>query len=478
MEQRAVSRLILVSNRVQPPSAEAGTGAQGGLAVALQAALREYSGLWFGWSGNVTDQFDGEIDFQTSQGVTTATVDLEEQDVDEYYNGYANRTLWPLFHYRIDLAEFERDFAGGYARVNARFADTLSPLIESDDLVWVHDYHLFPLGRELRDRGLRNRIGFFLHIPWPPANLLLSLPNHRELVESLFAYDVVGFQCDNWRDSFIHYVTEHMGAEVEPGGWVTANGHTIRVIDCPIGIDFEAFSEAVKSPAARYACYRARQSAAGRDMIIGVDRLDYSKGLEERFLGYERFLRDHPDQHGELFLLQVAPPSREDVRSYQEIRANLDALSGRINGEFADFDWVPIRYVNHGYPRDQLAGIYRAARVGLVTPLRDGMNLVAKEYVAAQDPEDPGVLILSEFAGAARQLPEAVLVNPYSPDEVADAIQYALAMPRDERIRRWAALYENVRDEDVVRWRKCFTDALSAPVQAPPNRETASAIPS
>jgi trehalose 6-phosphate synthase len=460
-----MNRLIVVSNRVQPPTTDGG-GAQGGLAVALQAALREYSGLWFGWSGGVTDQFTGEIDLKTTEGVTTATIDLEEQDVDEYYNGYANRTLWPLFHYRIDLAEFERDFAGGYARVNARFADTLFPLIKPDDLIWVHDYHMFPLGRELRARGAGNRIGFFLHIPWPPTNLLLSLPNHRELVESLFDYDVVGFQTDDWLDSFLHYVTEQMGGSVQPGGWVTAGGRTMRVIAAPIGIDFEAFTQTVSSPAARYARYRARQSAAGREMIIGVDRLDYSKGLEERFLGYERFLLGNPDQHGELFLLQIAPPSREDVRSYQAIRASLDSLSGRINGEFADFDWVPIRYVNHGYPRDQLAGIYRAARVGLVTPLRDGMNLVAKEYVAAQDPEDPGVLILSQFAGAAVQLSEAVLVNPYSPDELADAIRFALGMSREERIRRWEALYDNVRREDVVWWRRKFTDALGAPVPA------------
>ena len=461
-----MTRLILVSNRVQPPAKDS-SGAQGGLAVALQAALREYSGFWFGWSGGVTDRYSGEIDWQTNDGVTTATVDLEEQDVDEYYNGYANRTLWPLFHYRIDLAEFERDFAGGYARVNARFADTLSPLIEPDDLVWVHDYHMFPLARELRMRGAVNRMGFFLHIPWPPTNLLLSLPNHRELVASLFDYDVVGFQSEGWLDSFLHYATEQMGAQVDDHRQVTANGRTIQVISCPVGIDFDAFTDAANSPAARYARYRVRQSAAGRDMIIGVDRLDYSKGLEERFLGYERFLRHHTHQHGEIFLLQIAPPSREDVRSYQEIRASLDALSGRINGEFADFDWVPIRYVNHGYPRDQLAGIYRAARIGLVTPLHDGMNLVAKEYVAAQDPDDPGVLILSEFAGAAAQLSEAMLVNPYSAEEIADAIQTALTMPRGERIRRWQALLDVVREQDVMWWRRRFTDALAqAPVSS------------
>jgi trehalose 6-phosphate synthase len=456
-----MSRLIVVSNRVHPPVGE-GSGSQGGLAVALSAALREYSGIWFGWSGETTDSFTGHINFQRSDGVTTATIDLEEQDVDEYYNGFANRTLWPLFHYRIDLAEYERQFAGGYERVNARFADTLGPLIEQDDLVWVHDYHLIPLGRELRRRGVCNRIGFFLHIPWPPMRLLLSLPSHRELVESLFDYDVVGFQTEDWLDSFIHYVTHEMAATVDHEGNVTVGDRTIRAIACPIGIDAENFAEATQSQIARAAYERMMVSANERTLIIGVDRLDYSKGLQERFLGYERFLSAHSSQLGQVFLLQIAPPSRGEVQSYQEIRASLDSLSGRINGAFADIDWVPVRYVNRGYSRDELAGIYRAARVGLVTPLRDGMNLVAKEYVAAQDPDDPGVLILSHFTGAASQLGQAVLVNPYSAEEVSDAIATALAMPLKERISRWCALMDNVQREDVMWWRRTFTDALEA----------------
>jgi len=457
-----MSRLIIVSNRVQAPTGEGG-GNQGGLAVALSAALREYSGLWFGWSGETTEQFTGHINFQRNHGVTTATIDLEDQDVDEYYNGFANRTLWPLFHYRIDLAEFERGFAGGYERVNARFADTLMPLIESEDLVWVHDYHLIPLGQELRRRDIRNRIGFFLHIPWPPTRLLLSLPDHMSLVDALFDYDVIGFQNKDWLDSFIHYVTTQMDGHVGEDGLVTVGERTVRAIACPIGIDTTEFVQASQSTAARYGRYRLKRSAGGRDIIIGVDRLDYSKGLQERFLGYERFLAGHADQHGEVLLLQIAPPSRADVKSYQEIRASLDSLSGRINGEFADVDWVPIRYVNQGYPRDQLAGFYRAARVGLVTPLRDGMNLVAKEYVAAQDPDDPGVLVLSRFAGAAEQLKDAVLVNPYSAEELSDAIHTALTMPKEERIRRWRALMTNIEQEDVMWWRRVFTDALVAP---------------
>ena len=460
-----MSRLVIVSNRVQPPTGEGG-GNQGGLAVALSAALRESSGIWFGWSGETTDQFSGHINLQRNFGVTTATIDLEEQDVDEYYNGYANRTLWPLFHYRMDLAEFESGFAEGYERVNQRFAETLEPLIEGDDLVWIHDYHLFPLGQYLRDRGIGNRIGFFLHIPWPPYRLLLSLPNHRQLVETLFAYDVVGFQTQDSLTSFHDYVTQEMGGTIAEDGRVTVGERSIMAIACPIGIDTANFVEASRSTAARYTFYRMRQSSAGRDMIIGVDRLDYSKGLEERFLGYERFLQADEKMQGEVFLLQIAPPSRGDVQSYQEIRASLEALSGRINGAYADVEWVPIRYVNQGYPRDRLAGIYRAAKVGLVTPLRDGMNLVAKEYVAAQDPEDPGVLILSRFAGAAEQLTEALLINPYSAEDVADAIKQALEMPLDERIARWRACMDNIEAEDVMWWRKCFTESLEGVVQS------------
>lgn len=459
MERDPLSRLIIISNRVSAPS-DSHSGAQGGLAVALSAALREYKGIWFGWSGETTEQFNGHINFQRSGGVTTATVDLEEQDVDEYYNGYANRTLWPLFHYRIDLAEYERDFAGGYSRVNDRFASTVRPLIEPDDAIWIQDYHMFPLGSALRERGCRNRIGFFLHIPWPPRRLLAVLPEAAALVSHLFAYDVIGFHTQEWLDSFCDYAIDEMGAVLD-GDRLHLGDRSVQVMANPIGIDAKEFAQASASPTARLTYRRMRDSAVGRDLIVGVDRLDYSKGLEERFLGYERFLQEHPEERKEVFLLQIAPPSRGAVGSYQKIRATLEGLSGRINGAYADTDWVPIRYVNQGYPREQLAGIYRAAKIGLVTPLRDGMNLVAKEYVAAQDPEDPGVLILSRFAGAAAQMSVgAILINPYSAEEISDAIIAALKMPRFERIERWRAMMDNVEAEDVVWWRKRFTDAL------------------
>ncbi|MBN9505749.1 MAG: trehalose-6-phosphate synthase [Altererythrobacter sp.] len=458
-----MSRLIVISNRVS-----AGGGAQGGLAVALNAALKEMGGIWFGWSGEVTEEFTGQIQFERREGITTATIDLEEQDIDEYYNGYANRTLWPLFHYRIDLAEYERDYAGGYQRANERFADSVRPLIEPDDVVWIQDYHLFPLGAELRKRGVRNRIGFFLHIPWPPRRLLVTLPEASKLVSSLLECDVIGFHTHEWLQSFCEYACDELGGTLDDDGILRIGDRTVKLVACPIGIEAKEFAEMARGDAATETFERVTRSLVGRTLIVGVDRLDYSKGLEERFLGYERFLIENPEERMEVVLMQIAPPSRGAVDSYQRIRNTLEGVAGRINGAHAALDWVPIRYVNQSYPREVLAGVYRASRIGLVTPLRDGMNLVAKEYVAAQDPEDPGVLILSRFAGAAEQMTEALLINPHSAEEMADAIGRALRMPREERIRRWRALMDGLLAQDVLWWRRCFTDALAkAPAPAP-----------
>jgi len=454
-----VSRLIIVSNRVNPPSA-AGEETVGGLAMALAAALRQYSGVWFGWSGKTAPKFTGQLAIQTVDGVTAAVVDLEEADLDEYYNGYANKTLWPLFHYRTDLTAYDRIYGQGYQRVNRRFAETLSPLIAPDDVIWVHDYHLIPLARELRMLGIKNRIGFFLHIPWPAHQLFTTLPGHGRLVEAMFDYDLVGFQTLEYLQAFEEYViAEARGSQPTPDT-LKAYGRTLKVGAYPIGLDAPDFARMLKSPRARRMRDLMTAATVFRYLVVGVDRLDYSKGLEERFIGFERFLADNPQMRRQVLMLQIAPVSREAVEAYQEIRGRLDALSGRINGEIADVDWNPFRYVNRNYRRDELAGIYGAARVGLVTPLRDGMNLVAKEYVAAQNPDDPGVLILSRFAGAARQLTEALLVNPNSPEEIADALKRALAMEKPERVRRWSALFDNVQREDVTAWRDSFVSAL------------------
>ncbi|AIT80941.1 alpha,alpha-trehalose-phosphate synthase (UDP-forming) [Novosphingobium pentaromativorans] len=455
-----MSRLIVVSNRVSVPKAAGAAGAQGGLAVALNSALREHRGIWFGWSGQETEEFTGHLNMQRINDVTTATIDLEPQDIDEYYNGYANRTLWPLFHYRIDLTEYDRSFGEGYERVNARFATSVIPLIEPDDLVWVHDYHLLPLGSMLRRKGINNRMGIFLHTPWPPTRLLVSLPFHERLVASMLEYDVIGFQTQEWLESFMHYVSKEMGLPVNDDGTIEYQGRKILAKAFPIGVDYDEFVEGARSAEAQEAYDRLKASIRGRKLMIGVDRLDYSKGLGERFESFGRFLTDNPDQAGNVVLLQIAPPSRGDVASYQQIREDLERKTGHINGAHADVAFVPIRYVNRGYPRSHLAGFYRAANIGLVTPLRDGMNLVAKEYVAAQDPEDPGVLILSQFAGAAQQLTEALLVNPHSIEHVSEAIKRALDMPLSERKQRHAKLLASVRDEDVLRWREDFVAAL------------------
>ena len=458
-----ISRLIVVSNRVSAPKDPA-AGSAGGLAMALSAALRTYDGLWFGWSGGTVDHWTPEARIEDRGGVTVALVDLEAQDVEEYYNGYANRTLWPLFHHRVDLTAYERSYGEGYERTNARFAEVLAPLIQPDDLIWIHDYHMIPLARDLRRLGVRNRIGFFLHTPWPARQLLVTLPHHRRLVESMFDYDLIGFQTREWLDLFRDYVASEPSVNVRllPHDGLEAFGKTVQAGVFPIGIDVEGFVQARNSALGARTYDRMMASTAFRKLIVGVDRLDYSKGLEQRLLGYEQFLESHPDRRAEVLLLQVTPISRDEVDAYQDIRGRLDALAGRINGQYAEMDWQPIRYLNRTYRRDQLAGIYRAARVGLVTPLRDGMNLVAKEYVAAQNPDDPGVLILSRFAGAAEQMGEALLVNPFSREELSEAIHRALTMPLEERKRKWALLMQVVRDTDVGIWRDDFVASLIA----------------
>jgi trehalose 6-phosphate synthase len=457
-----MSRLVVVSNRV----ATAEVAMSGGLAVALSSGLRGEPALWFGWSGQRTHRFTGELSSRRLGDIDVVTLDLEEADYDAYYNGYANATLWPLFHSRTDLANYDRSFAEGYARVNRRFAEALAPLLRPDDLVWVHDYHLIPLGRELRRLGVTNPIGFFLHIPWPARQLFATLPRHGDLAAALFAYDLVGMQTADCVEAFQSYVLhEACGSDV--GGRLHAFGASVKVEAFPIGLDTDNFLELARSPAALLACDRMNAHGLFRSLIVGVDRLDYSKGIPERLEGFEQYLSDHPDMVRKVLYLQIAPSSRADVEAYQTLRANVLALAGRINATWAEMDHAPVLCVNRNYSREELAGIYRAARVGLVTPLRDGMNLVAKEYVAAQDPADPGVLILSRFAGAARQMKDALIVNPYCREELADAIGAAIAMPRAERLRRWQGLMEGVVRDDVGAWRDSFLAALQDARHAP-----------
>ncbi|SHG43293.1 trehalose 6-phosphate synthase [Hydrocarboniphaga daqingensis] len=449
-------RLVAVSNRI---SSVRGAPLAGGLAVALVDALREKRGLWFGWSGKTADQSTDTANVSQEGDVTLATVDLSQEDHDAYYSGFANRCLWPLFHFRLDLTGYDRAHFEAYQRVNRRFAGALSPLLRDDDLIWVHDYHLFPLGSELRRLGVTQRLGFFLHIPFPPRELLTTLPQHRSLVRSLFDYDLVGFQIEDDVKRLASYVEQDLGGTVGDG-WMEAFGRRLNIRAFPVGIDTARYHDFAFSSHGQREYLRLREFLRDRDQIIGVDRLDYSKGLVRRMNAYELLLESQAAAHGRITYLQIAPISRGEVAAYQDFRRELEQHAANINGRFGQVDWVPIRYVNEAIPRRRLAGLYRASRVGLVTPMRDGMNLVAKEYVAAQDEKDPGVLVLSRFAGAAQQMRDALLVNPYDTEEVAGALEQARTMPLDERRNRHHKLMEGLLRDDVSDWRRRFLEAL------------------
>ncbi|CAA7623276.1 alpha,alpha-trehalose-phosphate synthase (UDP-forming) [Magnetospirillum sp. UT-4] len=447
-------RLVVVSNRVSLP--RKGVVA-GGLAVALFEALEKQGGLWFGWSGEVAAEAAGPPRQVRRGPVTIVTTDFSRADYQDFYSGYSNSSLWPLFHYRLGLMEVSRRSLEGYLRVNAAFAAALAPMLRPDDLVWVHDYHLIPLGEELRRLGIANPIGFFLHTPFPVPDMLVALPGHRRLVRAMASYDLVGFQTPDDVRAFLGYVAGEARGEVAPDGSFTAFGRTSRARAYPIGIDAAGFAALAVSHADTAETRRLKASMRGRRLILGVDRLDYSKGLPQRFDAVECLIETRPEVKGTFEFMQIAAPSREDVARYRALKRQLESAAGRINGRFAEFDWQPVRYLNKSYDRATLAGFYRAACVGLVTPLRDGMNLVAKEYVAAQNPEDPGVLVLSRFAGAARELEVgALVVNPYDLDEVADALARALSMPREQRVQRWRAMMEMVEANTVARWRDRF----------------------
>jgi trehalose 6-phosphate synthase len=457
-----VSRLVVVSNRIADPR----KAAAGGLAVAVKESLHRTGGLWFGWSGKVRDTPEtspehSDVQVQTVNNVTFATVDLNQQDYETYYLGYANGVLWPVFHYRLDLADFDTRFAAGYRRVNQMFARRLKALLKPDDVIWVHDYHLIPLAAELRAMGCSNRIGYFLHIPMPPPLIMAALPEHEWLMRSLFAYDLVGFQTEADVTHFTHYVEAEANAEEVGANELRAFNRTVRVGAYPIGIDVAEFESLANGKEGRDMFERMREEYSRRRLLLGVDRLDYSKGLPQRVHAFRELLANYPENRNSATLIQIASPSREDVGAYEVLRRQMDSLCGEINGDYGELDWMPVRYIHRNVARKRLPGLYRASRVALVTPLRDGMNLVAKEFIAAQDPADPGMLVLSRFAGVAEQLKEAaLLVNPYDTQGTAHAIQRALSMPLEERVQRHATLLRRIREKDVHWWSTTFLKDL------------------
>jgi trehalose 6-phosphate synthase len=448
-------RLVIVSNRV-PAVKERGPAA-GGLTVAVRDGVARRHKLWFGWSGRTASRpTEGLPSIARGGWADVATIDLSQSEYDGYYAGYANSTLWPLLHYRTGVVEFRRHDLEQYLAVNTSFAHALAPLLEPDDLIWVHDYHLIPLGAALRDIGVTASVGFFLHVPFPPCEVFNVLPRWEQLIQTLSAYDVIGVQTPQ---DAVHINQAMAAAAVTP-----------RAEAFPVGINPQAFAALARRAAAGRDAERLAQSLGDRALVLGVDRLDYSKGLPQRFRGFAALLQRFPEHLLQVTMLQIAPVSRGDVVQYRSLRRELDELAGRINGERAEFDWIPLRYLTRGVPRQTLAGFYRHARVGLVTPLRDGMNLVAKEYVAAQDPADPGVLVLSRFAGAAADMPGALIINPFDPDETAEALHTALTMEHEERQVRWQEMMAAVERTSAAAWAQSFLARLeetSTPAPVP-----------
>ena len=460
-----MNRLVVISNRVPAPAA---AGAQaGGLAVALEALMDRRGGVWFGWSGNISED-PGPVRIAEAGQVKYATVDLTQEEHDRYYNEFSNSTLWPLLHSMPELMTFDRRNAQVYRQVNDRMADALAPMLRADDLIWIHDYHLMCMPNALRARGVRAPIGFFLHIPFPSADMLASVPEASALVRDLLTADLIGFQTANDVENFTEVACRLGDALRMPGGWLNVGSRRVRLGVFPVEIEAQEFAAMAEDAWRAAPTERLRRSLSIQRLILGVDRMDPTKGLLQRMAGYRRFLETRPDWHRRVTFLQIAAESRKDVVAYRDLRTAIEREAGTINSQFSEPDWMPLRLVARAGARSTVAGYMREARVGFVTPLRDGMNLVAKEFIAAQDPQDPGVLILSRFAGAARQLGSALIVNPHDADEVADALDTALNMSMADRQARWRESWDAIKDTSALAWGRSFVGALLRAATAAP----------
>ncbi len=457
--------LVVVSNRLPPlPEMEnlsRRTQEVGGLVTALLSALEmKGGGTWFGWSGKYSQgRAEPEVTWNVGKNRIVG-IHLSEREVDAYYNGFCNRALWPLLHSFQGRVHLNRAEERIYQEVNSRFAQLLSPHIKKSDTIWVNDYHLFFLGRELRRLGHKGPIGFFLHVPFPPYDIWHLLPNPAEVLQAMAEYDLVGFHTRTYRDNYIYAFQRFFDASWD-GTRLRSGGHRQKVGIFPIGVDAGRFSLEAATASTNRRRRGLKVPGEERRIIIGVDRLDYTKGIPDRIRAFETLLRNYSQYRGNVSMFQICAPSRTRVPEYVEQKRTVETLVGRINGEFAEHDWVPVSYLYRSYSQNRLSLFYRNADVCLVTPLRDGMNLVAKEYVASQNPENPGVLVLSRFAGAAEELGDAVLVNPYLPDEVADGLHKALSMPADERAARHNKMFRIIEEKSVEWWVKTFLNALT-----------------
>lgn len=459
-----MSRLIVVSNRLS--IVDKSQQPTGGLAVALHAALSECGGIWYGWNGKIAKNETDEIEFLEQDKISYASFQFTKKEHEYFYNRFCNGVLWPLMHYRLGLMHYAPDAYAMYKRINEKFADGVAKIYQKGDIVWAHDFHLFPFAHELRKRvGQDVPIGFFLHTPFPSPEIFEGLPRHLDIMKPFLDYDVIAFQTHLDLDHFCRYAVIHLGA-IERQNYrgnarvLNFGDREIIVKALPISIETEDLMKISAEQAESKSNVRMRKSLGEKKLIIGVDRLDYSKGLPNRLEAFERLLENYPKYHNAVSMLQVSPPSRIEVQDYKNLTQQLERQSGQINGKYSLFDWVPIRYMNQNISRQELSGLMRASHIGFITPLRDGMNLVAKEYIACQDPEDPGVLVLSKFAGAAHELKDALLVNPYDTFEMADALAEALSMPLWERKQRYESAMEVLKKNSIDNWYQKFLDLL------------------
>ena len=467
-------KLIVVSNRLpfaaakgedQTWTVEPGSG---GLVTALRPVLQDRGGCWIGWTGATSEELpDAERLFAGRNfGYELVPVSLTAEEKDGFYYGFSNEIVWPLFHDLAWLCRFEPAYWTCYERVNRRFAEETARHANPDDFIWVHDYHLISVARELKTLGVASRLAFFLHIPFPPADVFLKLPWRSEVLKAMLEYDVVGFQTVRDRRNFFQCVRRLLpGAEISGKGSVaevTLSGRQVRVGHFPISIDFADFARRGSEPAVVEKSRSLRRDEGDRTIILGVDRLDYTKGIPDKLRAFRELLRRHPEHAGRVTLFQIVVPSREDIPRYRDYKIAIDRLVGEINGQFTRSGWVPIHYLYRSLEGPRLAAYYLASDVALVTPLKDGMNLVCKEYCATRVSED-GVLVLSEFAGAAAELDAgALLVNPYDVEGVAATIDRALAMDAREQRVRMRRLRRAVREHDIFRWVDAFLDAAVA----------------
>ena len=451
----------------------------GGLAAALLPVVESSGAIWVGSSGRLSPRAYGPVnmEIQALGSGALALLDMPAADYTSFYEGFANSALWPALHSRSDLIRVSDDDYQSYRRINSFVAQALLRFRKTNTAFWVQDYHFLALGEDLRRLGVIEPIGFFLHTPWPAASIAVSVPHHRELIEAMLAYDVIGFQTDDDCQHFADYLRDELSLAVEDGVVRSSHGLT-RLAAFPIGIDVEGFAAQAAKATTNPEVSRLRLSLRGEKLAIGVDRVDYSKGLVNRINAFDRLLTNNPALKRAVSLLQIATPSRDAIDAYSRLQGDLATLVSNVNGKHGEADWTPIRYLNKGYGHQVLSGFYRSAQVGVVTPLHDGMNLVAKEYIAAQNPEDPGVLVLSKFAGAANELDAALLVNPNDIDAVARALSTALSMSILERRERWNAMMAKLRSQTIHQWFADFLAALEdTPLrEAPPRPEQAQVL--